>query len=159
MHRAILGLAVAAAAAGVAVAASTGSATQSGKTIFVFSKPKDYGPAKFVDVAPKSPTGNPDHITPGDVIFQTVTLHNKAGAVIGKEYDELTFATPSVNFKSIDLVRTVYAFADGWIYTVAMHGPHLNGADAVIGGTGAYAGARGTVSSAGANGDAIHLLP
>jgi hypothetical protein len=159
MHRAILVLA-AAAAAGVVVAASSGQTSSVGKTIALYSKARgDTIATAFVDLPPKATKKNPNLVTPGDIIFQTVRLHGKSGAVIGKEYDELTFVTPSNDSSSVDLVRSTFVFADGTIYSVGRHAPGSNYPDAVIGGTGAYAGARGTLTSAGPDEDLIHLLP
>lgn len=160
MQRAPLVLAAAAAAAGIVVTASSGQTRSSGKTIAIYSKaPKDYTHSTEVDLPPKATKKNPNLITPGDLIFQTVTLHNKAGAVIGHEFDQLIFATRSSNYNSVDRQIGTYVFADGTIYSIGLHRPGFDLPDAVIGGTGAYAGARGTISSGGPNEDVIHLLP
>ena len=155
---------LAAAVALVTLTAAGGAGQPAGTTITVVTKPSDYKSTRFVDEPPKSPTGQPDHISPGDVILSTVALRNEAGRRIGTRYDELTFVTPSVNFNSIDLVQSFYLFADGRIVVQAVHGPHLSGADPVTGGTGAFAGARGTVVDVSAKGSnttklAIRLLP
>lgn len=160
MRRALLVLVATAAAAVIVVTASSGQTSSAGKTIGVYSKaPKDYIKSTFVDVPPKATKKNPNLVTPGDVIFQTVLLHNKSGAVIGHEYDQLIFATPSNDYKSVDRQIGTYVFADGTIYSIGLHRPGFDAPDAVIGGTGAYAGARGTISSGGPNEDVIHLLP
>jgi hypothetical protein len=87
--------------------------------------------------------GKPDHIAPGDFIVGSNTLRNTAGKPIGVAYSQPTFLTPSVGFKSVDLVHTVYVFGDGEIVTTAVHGPHVySDADAATGGSGAYACAR-----------------
>lgn len=164
MRRALVAVALlSVATAAVAGAVASGGA-QGANTITVVVKPTDYRSVRFVDLAPKSTTGNPDHISPGDVILQTVTVRNQAGRRIGTRYDELTFVTPSANARSIDLVRSVYVFGDGRVFTQGLHGPTLNGADAVTGGTGAYAGARGTLADVSAKNSksttlAIRLLP
>jgi hypothetical protein len=140
----IAGAVIAAVAAVVAAVASAGP--QGGKTIVFIQRDSDYAMVHFVDQAPKSPTGQPDHITPGDEILQMVKLRDTKGNVIGRRYDELTFLTPSTNAASIDLVHTVFVFGDGTVYTQGLHGPNLSAPDAVIGGTGAYAGAHGTLT-------------
>lgn len=163
MRRTFIVAAVIAVAAAILVAVA-GAGAQSGKTIVFVQRNSDYTMLRFVDQLPKSPTGQPDHISPGDQILQMVKERDAKGNVIGRRYDDLTFLTASTNFSSIDLVRTVFVFGDGTVYTQGLHGPNLSSPDAVTGGTGAYAGARGTLTEVDAkkgnySTETIRLLP
>lgn len=138
---------LAAGATAVAVAAGLASGgAQRDRAITVVIKPGDDRSVHFVDAAPKSASGKPDHISPGDEILRTITLRNERGRRIGIRYDELTFTASGVGASSIDFLRSVFVFGDGRIFSEGLHGPKRGSADAVTGGTGAYAGARGTVT-------------
>jgi hypothetical protein len=140
-------LVAALAALGVALGVvGTGSARSSGRTITLLARFSEYRVTRFLDTAPKSPTGNPDHISPGDALLQTVTLRNAAGRQIGTEYSDLMFFTASTNESSVAVERAVYVLGDGKLFAEAVAGPGVPEGDAIVGGTGAYAGARGTVT-------------
>src|SRR5207245_6266603 len=93
----------------------------------------------------KSPTGRPDHTSPGDVILETAPLRNATGARIGTFYAELRFMATAVNFNNVVLERSVFLLGDGKIVEESVNGPHTGESGAIVGGTGARAGARAPV--------------
>ena len=160
---ALVAVAAALTAAGFAGAASPArSATSAAKTLIVTWKPHDYGPVDFIAASGYKGDGF-NRIRPGDVILSTNLMRNASGTVIGKVYEELTFLTPSTNMSSVDLVHAVYVFGDGEITSSVVNGPHISAEEAITGGSGAYAGARGTITdlsqSASGSKVAIRLLP
>ena len=158
---ATLGAALAAAALASASGPAHGAAAPA-RTLIVTWKRSDYGPVVFVPSS-KGRGDSFNRIRPGDVILSTNVLRNAAGAPIGKVYQHLTFITASSNFMSADFEQSVYVFSDGQIAATAVNVPGTSSAEAITGGSGAYAGARGTISDVSAAGsttsrEAIRLL-
>jgi hypothetical protein len=151
---------LAAGAITAALVASSSSARQSGgttiKLIDDVMHPKTFN---FVEPPPNPLTGDPTNNAAGDQIVSTNPLLNAHHKRIGMSYAMLTFVTggklpehPSVVRDSLD-----YRLPKGSIFIEEENsGSFSDGI--VIGGTGAYAGARGTIAQ-GKVFDTIHLLP
>ena len=164
--RKILTVAALAAITGATVVATTGSAqTAGGRTLTLFENIARER-STLVDNAPKSPSKNPEssrfRLSPGDeVVNRTPVLDRKAGAGVGAAYAHAV-VVKGRRFESASLqAHVVLALRDG---TIALAG--LVGAAqrplAVVGGTGAYEGARGSATEKETNGGAeltIRLLP
>jgi hypothetical protein len=151
----------AAAFAGLGILAVTGGAQQpTGRTIELVTKNARF---KFVDVPPRART--PDNARPGDQFLISATLADRAGKRVGGFEAKCSMTRGGKNLRGI--CDGVYALADGEIFLAARLTPADDVSGAVVGGTGAYAGARGTFSSKDRPGEAggdpsdetITLLP
>jgi hypothetical protein len=148
--------AVACAAAGAALVAAPGRAQDAGRTYTI-----TYGTTHetMLDVAPKG-LGR-GRASLGDQVFVSAAIR-RDGGVSGR----LEAAFTVGNARSIRIDRAggmftgVYRLADGDIYVQGSATFEDRDEDhgAVVGGTGAYAGARGTIDS-GKSQDVVHLLP
>jgi hypothetical protein len=145
-----------AAAAAALVADASGRAQEPGRTITITS-----GAARLsmLDVAPKGITGGRASL--GDQVFVSASIRSDGGAS-GTFTGVFTVgnARPVRIDRTSGLLSGVYRLPDGDIFVQASatfdDGDEDHGA--VVGGTGAYAGARGTVDSSGSR-DLVHLLP
>ncbi len=140
-----------------------GSSGGKDRTITLQAVPRSPGEVvNFVDQPPKSPSGQPDHITAGDQIQEVGTVLDGAGHAAGTRYSILTFLTPSTHEQSVNYSESVFYLSHGAIYSAGVHGLAAGGSDAVTGGTGDYAAARGTVTEADSKSGhqifTIHLL-
>ena len=154
---AALGLALLAAATAVALVATPGRAQAPGPTYVITPVGKE-GIA-FTDAKPKGFRHN--RFSLGDQLFLTTKV-KRDGTVPGTAEATITISDPRpVNGdRAHGVVSAVYHLAAGDIYssgTVVLDDAGT-GEGAVVGGTGAYAGARGTVEP-GHDRDVIHLLP
>jgi hypothetical protein len=151
---------VLAAGAVAAVLATSGTASPpTGKTIKLIDDVQHAITFQFVEPPPNPITGDPTNNAAGDEIITTNPLLGTNHKRIGTSYAVLEFVTggklpqhPSVLRNSL-----VYRLAHGSLFIEQLNGPHLSYA-VVTGGTGAYAGARGTVDQGNVF-DVIHLLP
>jgi hypothetical protein len=143
-------LAAAAAVAGMTVVAATGSAqTPGGRTVTLFES-VGREQSTLVDNAPRSPAKDPEsprfRLSAGDeLVNRTPILDRDGGARIGTSYAHGVVVNGR-SFENASLqVNVVLALRDG---TIALTG--LVGATqrplAVVGGTGAYDGARGSAT-------------
>ena len=162
----LLALAVAAAVTvAIVVAANGGAQTTGGRTITLFENIARER-STLVDNAPKSPSGNPEsrrfRLSAGDeLVNRTPVLDRKRGARVGASYAHAV-VVKGTRFESASLqANIVLALRDG---TIALAG--LVGAAqrplAVVGGTGAYEGARGSATEKETDSGAeltIRLLP
>jgi hypothetical protein len=146
----ILTLAAAAAVAIAVAVAATGSAqTTGGRTVTLFENIARER-STLVDNAPKSPSKNPEsrrfRLSAGDeLVNRTPILDHKGGARIGTSYAHAVVVNGR-SFGNASLqANIVLALRDG---TIALAG--IVGATqrplAVVGGTGAYEGARGSAT-------------
>jgi hypothetical protein len=144
-------------AAVVATAGSSARAT-SGTTIKLIDDVRHSKTFNFVEPAPNAVTGDPTNPSSGDQILSTEPLLNSKHKRAGTAYEVLTFVTgaklphPSVLHNSV-----VYRLKAGALFIEELNGGPAGTNAVVIGGTGAYAGARGTVDQ-GKVFDVIHLL-
>jgi hypothetical protein len=150
-------------AAGVLVAVMAATSTSArqpgGKTIKLIDDVRHPSSFQFVEPPPNPITGDPGNNAPGDAIITTNPLLDAKHKRIGTSYALLTFETGGQLPQKPSVLRNslVYRLPGGAIFIEELNGPKVSFA-VVTGGTGAYAGARGTVDQ-GKVFDVIHLLP
>jgi hypothetical protein len=150
--------------------AQAGSAQAPTATTLSLYEPAAGGTFKIVDNAPKSPSANPGskkfRLSVGDeVLFSNPVLNQKGGTRVATLYVDATVVKGGKFNKAAVLSRVVLVFTNGDQLT-AQGVFDFSGADvrlAVVGGTGTYAGARGSVISHNnaddSSQDTITLLP
>jgi hypothetical protein len=150
--------------------AQAGSAQAPTTTTLSLYEPANGGTFKIVDNAPKSPSANPGsrkfRLSAGDeIIFTNPVLNQKGGTRVASLYGDATVVKGGRFNGSSVLAHVVLVFTNGDQLT-AQGIFSFSGADvriAIIGGTGAYAGARGFVISHNntddSSQDTITLLP
>jgi hypothetical protein len=148
---------IAAAAGAVAVVTAPGHAQGTGKTYVI--TPVGRESLAFTDAAPKGFRRN--RFSLGDQLILTTKI-KRDGGVRGTSVATVTVSDPHPlnGDKAHGVVSAVYHLADGDIYAVGtvLFDDSGTGRGAVVGGTGAYAGARGTLEP-GHDRDVLHLLP
>lgn len=160
--------ALAAIGAATALAASGSAQTPGGRTL-TFFEDAAHGSEALIDNAPKSPSANPGsrrfRLSAGDeLVVRTPILDRKGGKRLGTLYAQASVVGGSRFQNAVFLVHGVLKLADGQLaFTGAIKDQRLN-TEAVIGGTGAYDGARGTIISTDVDGgsgaqDEVRLLP
>jgi hypothetical protein len=152
----------------VALPASAGAQVP-GSTTLTFFEPDAGGTFKLVDTAPKSPTANPEsrrfRFSVGDqVLFSNQLFDRQGGTRQGTLYGVAT-VIKGKTFASISVMaQVVYVLTDGsqlvanGVFSFAQPTAQA----AITGGSGRYAGARGSVvskSSASSSTDTLTLLP
>jgi hypothetical protein len=146
---------LAGAAAGL-VRADPSSAGNAGKT-YTVKTVKTLG-STWVAASPKGMTMG--HLSAGDRLFETNDIL-RDGSVKGVFIGTVTVVSPrtvSAN-RAIGIIRAVYRFADGDLYVDGVVAFSTTaGSGVIVGGTGAYLGARGTLKSGGST-DTLQLLP
>jgi hypothetical protein len=160
LHRrrlaAVAAAAGACAVAGAALAADPGRA-QAPASTYTITTLKTRG---SVWIAGGGKAMRVGRLNPGNRLFETSDIRRDDG-VTGAFVGTVMVATPRTVAakRAVGLMRGVYRFADGDIYVdgfVTFARPSATGA--IVGGTGAYRGARGTFSSTEAK-DVLQLLP
>lgn len=100
------------------------------------------------------------HLSPGDRLFETNDILRE-GSLKGVFIGTVTVVSPrtvSAN-RAVGMVRAIYRFADGDLYVDGVVAFSTGaGSGVIVGGTGAYEGARGTFQSNEST-DTLHLLP
>jgi hypothetical protein len=162
----ILTLSAAAAVTVAIVVAANGSAqTTGGRTLTLFENVA-HERSTLVDNAPKSPSKNPEsrrfRLSVGDeLVNRTPMLDRKGGARVGTSYAHAVIVNGKT-FGSASLqANIVLALRDGTIALAGLVGTAQR-PFAVVGGTGAYEGARGSAAEKETGGGAeltIRLLP
>jgi hypothetical protein len=102
----------------------------------------------------------PGHLSAGNRLFETNAVRRDDG-VKGVFIGTVMIVSPGTVSaqRAVGLMRAVYRFVDGDIYVDGTASfAHPSGTGVVVGGTGAFKGARGTVASIEAK-DVLHLLP
>jgi len=164
-NRLLIPAALGAIATAATVAASGGAQTSGERTITVFEDVAHESSA-LVDNAPRSPSRNPDsrrfRLSAGDEhVARTPLLDGKGGARLGTSYAHAV-VVGGKRFTSARLqADVILTLRDGTIALTGVAGAAQQ-PFAVIGGTGAYAGARGTATERETEGGAeleIRLLP
>jgi hypothetical protein len=131
--------------------AQAGSAQAPTTTTLSFYEPAEGGNFKIIDTAPKSPTKNPGssryRFSVGDeLIFSQPLLTGPGGQRVGTLYADVK-VVKGKKFSSITVMGTGTFVLNNGDQIVAHALIPLSGTDgrlAIIGGTGAYAGARGS---------------
>ena len=155
-----------AAAVAVAVMPTGGSAqTSAGRTLALFENTAHESDA-FVDNAPRSPAKDPGsrrfRLSAGDELtVRTPILDRRGGKRVGTLYAHATVATGTRFQNAVLQAQTVLALADGTIVLAGLAG-RSHSPFAVLGGTGAYEGARGSATEKDTSGGAeltLRLIP
>ena len=138
-----------------------------GGTTVTFTELDKGSTFRFIDNAPKTKVvrGNPKKISAGDAFVTTAPLADPGGARIGELQAECTATHTTRRFdKAAFICWGDFTFSDG--STMAANVAGLTGQvtrGAILGGTGKYAGARGTFTSTeqsnGNSADVVTLLP
>ena len=149
---------VAALAAGglaAGLAADSGRAQDPGRT-FTITYGKTYGSAN--DLAPKGLRRGKASV--GDQLHNAGTIRRNDGARGQLQFTFIVGQKKARLDRTSGTISGVYRFADGSIFVEAVGTFDDGDTDhgAVVGGTGAYANARGTVDSDKSH-DVLHLLP
>jgi hypothetical protein len=120
------------------------------------------GTFKFIDNAPKARNPRNPRLSVGDVFLFTSPLFNEADKRIGRLHVYCVVTRGGRFRRSTSQCSGTYALRDGTLAASAV----LRGEDAtiaVIGGTGAYEGARGSITDRdlprGRTESTVHLLP
>ena len=162
--RIVLVAALAASATSVVLVAN-GSGQTTGARTLTFFEPTTGSTFQFVDLPPKSTKTNPLSI--GDeVIFSNPILNGRGGARVGTAHAEGTFVQGHSPSNGLILGRGVFKLRNGELVVQGLFRSsdkaHTDTV-AVIGGTGAYEGARGQFTSRtnadGSSQDTVQLLP
>jgi hypothetical protein len=162
----VLAAAALAAVTVAVIAAATGSAQPSGgRTLTLFENTARESDA-FVDNAPKSQAKNPGsrrfRLSLGDeIVARTPVLVRKGGARVGTSYIHAVVVNGRTFEGAALQAQALIALGDGDI-TLAGLGGAAQRPFAVVGGTGAYEGARGSATEKEVEGGAeltIRLLP
>lgn len=152
-------LAAALAAAGIAASTAHGQAAPATLSLF---EPEQGGTFSVVDSPPLSHSRNPERFrtSVGDrAFFSTRVLEHKGGATVGHAYHEVTVLKgrrfPVASF----LTRVTLSLAGGQIVAEGAYGPGTSRTLAIVGGTGRYAGARGSYTNQDAGADTLTFAP
>jgi hypothetical protein len=162
----VLVIAVVAVTAALVLSAGGSAQTVSDRT-FTFFEDASHETGRMIDEAPKSPSPNPDskrfRLSAGDRLVRiTPILDKKGGKRIGTEYADVTVVKGNSFGNATYLGQATIQFDDGQIAAAVAFKPAKTNSFPVVGGTGAYAGARGSVTEVdeGDGGQAtVHLLP
>jgi allene oxide cyclase-like protein len=168
MNRLSLLTAALAAVAATVVLAAPGGAQSSGARTLTFLDDTAHARQAFIDNAPKSPTENPQsprfRLSTGDMLYlHSPILDHENGTRIGTAYSQFTvvrgnsFANAVFRGHGTFRLHHGQIAADG-VFVVAKATKTI----AVLGGTGAYEGARGSMTFTDVEGgsqDTFHLLP
>ena len=144
------------AVAGAALVADVGRAEQSGRT-YTITTLKTRGSVWMAGGGEAMSVGR---LNPGNRLLETNDVRRDDG-VRGVFVGTVMVASPRTVAakRAVGMMRAVYRFGDGDIYVdgfVTFARP--SGTGVIVGGTGAYRGARGTVTSTEAK-DVLNLLP
>jgi hypothetical protein len=169
MKKAFIATAALVAAVGLAVALSSGgSATAAGGQTLTFYEDASHEANKFIDNAPKSPSDNPGsprfRLSLGDELAgRTPVLDSKGGSRIGTAFGNGTVMKGHSFRNAVLSGHDVVQLRDGQIMASGLvRNAEKKQTFAVTGGTGAYEGAHGSVSSIEQESgslDTVHLLP
>jgi hypothetical protein len=165
MRRILIPAAAMAVAATSVVATSGDAQTGGGRTLAVFESTARAADA-FVDNAPRSRVKSPGsggfRLSAGDELIERAPVLDRAGGRrIGTSYSHAAVVSGTRFANATLQAQVVLALADGAIVLEGLGGA-ANRPFAVVGGTGAYEGARGsaTAKESGAGAQVtIHLLP
>lgn len=157
----------AAAVTAALVLSAGGSAQAPGERTFTFFDDASHETGKLIDEAPRSPTTNPGskrfRLSVGDrLVRRNPLLDRKGGTRIGTLYTDATVVKGNAFETATYLGHAVANLRDGQIVLGVAFTPAKTNTFPVIGGTGAYEGARGSATEVD-QGDGglgtVHLLP
>jgi hypothetical protein len=148
----LLTAAVAAAIAASVVLVATGGAQTPGGRTLTFLDNTSHGTQAFVDTAPKSPTRNPQsrrfRLSTGDTLYvRSPILDHDGGERIGTAYSQFTVVKGHTFANAVFSGHGTFRLHDGQIVADGVFKiANATNTVAVLGGTGAYAGARGNLT-------------
>jgi hypothetical protein len=157
----------AAIAASVVLAPAGGAQTSSGRTL-TFLDDTSHGTQAFVDSAPKSPVRNPQsgrfRLSTGDTLYvRSPILDHEGGERIGTAYSQFTVLKGHTFANAVFRGHGTFRLHDGQIVADGVFRiANATNTVAVVGGTGAYEGARGSLTFTEiehGSQDTFHLLP
>ena len=163
----LAGAVAAAVALAVGLAAAGGARTPGGRTQ-IFLDDTDHATQAVVDAAPKSPVRNPRsarfRLSTGDTLHVRSPLLDRAhGKRIGTGYSQFTVVKGTTFANALFRGHGAFRLHDGQIAADGVfRAASATNTIAVLGGTGAYEGARGSLTftevTSGSQ-DTLHLLP
>jgi hypothetical protein len=167
MRRIAVLLVPAAAVAAALVLSAGGSAQAPGERTLTLYEDASRETGKLIDEAPKSPSPNPGskrfRLSPGDqLVGRTPLLDKRGGKRIGTLYGTGTVVNGNRFTNATVIGEFEFVLRDGKIVTAGTLRDQRTQTFAVVGGTGAYEGARGsqTERDIGVGGhETFHLLP
>jgi hypothetical protein len=167
MRRIAVLLVPAAAVTAALVLSAGGSAQAPGERTFTFFEDASRETGKVIDEAPKSPSKNPGsrrfRLSVGDrLVRMNPILDRRGGTRIGTLYTDVTVVKGNGFENATYLGQAVAKLRGGQVDVAIAFKPARTNTFAVIGGTGAYQGARGSVTEVdqGTGGQVtVHLLP
>ena len=142
---------VAVLAATVVLAAPGGAQTPDGHTL-TFLDDTNHATQGFIDNAPKSPVRNPQsrrfRLSTGDTLYVHSAILDRAGGTrIGTAYSQFTVVSGNTFANAVFRGHGAFKLRDGQIAADGLLRPaHTTNTVAVLGGTGVYEGARGSLS-------------
>ena len=142
---------VAAVAATVVLAAAGGAQTPSAHTI-TFLDDINHAAQAFIDTAPKSPLPDPRsarfRLSTGDTLYvRSPILAREGGKRIGTAYSQFTVVQGDSFANAVFRGHGTFRLHDGQIAVDGVFRPaNATNTMAVLGGSGAYAGARGSLT-------------
>ena len=163
-----LGVAVAAMIGGLALLPASGGAQDPGATTLSFFEPNGGGTFRIVDSPPRSPSRNPGNrrfrFSSGDQLTFTNPLLDRAGGTrVGTLYGNVTVVRGRTFANAVVIGQVVFVFTDrSQIVAQGVFSLADDAQVAIVGGSGRYAGARGSVVSvttARGSQDTLTLLP
>jgi Dirigent-like protein len=145
----VLAVAAAAASIVVAVLASSGSASHPGSRTFVLIEDERKGSFNVVDNRPRSRNGRNPSVSAGDLLMFSTPLLNQANARVGTLEALCTATRSGRTFERASFhCNGTFRLRDGSLaLSATFRGSDDTPLIAVVGGTGAYEGARGSVTS------------
>jgi hypothetical protein len=164
----LLAVAVAAAIAVSVVLARAGDAQTPGGRMLTFLDDTNHGTQAFVDSAPKSPARNPQsrrfRLSNGDTLYVRSPILDRAGGTrIGTAYSQFTVVKGNSFANAVFRGHGTFRLHDGQIVADGVFRiANATNTVAVLGGTGAYEGARGSLTFTEVehgSQDTFHLLP
>ena len=167
MRRVAVLIVPAAAVTAALVLSAGGSAQAPGGRTFTFYEDASHETGRLVDEAPKSPSSDPGsrrfRLSVGDRLVRTTPiLDKKGGKRIGTAYADVAVVKGNRFENATYLGHRPSKLRDGQLVAAVAFKPAKTNTFAVIGGTGAYEGARGNATEVdeGDGGQAtVHLLP
>jgi hypothetical protein len=144
---AVVGAIVITGAAAGSFLAGSSSARNTGKT-YTITTVRTLG-TRWLDAQPKGVTKG--RFSPGDQVIETNDIL-RDGRVKGVFMGSAMVASPGIvsSTRAVGMIRAIYRFADGDLYVEGVVAFSTTaGSGVIVGGTGAYQGARGTMKSDG----------
>lgn len=155
MSRTRLSLAAAAALAGATAVAAAGGLTASASTPRVHQL---HLVLRYADVIPHFTGKDPAHPEPGDRFIDSGPVRSTVGKVVGSATNICTFVSGSTEATAVSQCVATYTLHRGELVATGADGNSDDTTDALVGGTGAFAAAGGTVRTVSGQSSATVLV-